>query len=184
MAFLKQRRKHSIIDGLPEPIKAAVDQMFQANFTFAEIADFINTQGYRISIASVHRYSKTLLATVQSLRMANESMRVIMEELAKYPMLDTTEGIIRLLSHQVFEAIQKTPEEKWGDINPVDLIGKATALVRAAGYKQRVDLQNQSVLDAGYDKVKYLVFEAMANEDPELYKAVSRFLAQKKSEPL
>ena len=182
MAIFKQRRKHSIIDKLPAELKDTVDQMCQTDFTYAEIADFIESQGFEISVSSVWRYASSLNATLQSLRMANENFRVIMEEVAKYPQLDTTEGIIRLLSHQVFEAIQKTPEDKWGDIDPVDLIRQASSLIRAAGYKQKTDLQNKSILEAGYEQVKTLVFEAMATENPELYKQVSKFLAAKQAD--
>ena len=42
--------------------------------------------------------------------MAQENFRVIMEEINKYPALDTSEGIIRLLSHNVLESIQNTSE--------------------------------------------------------------------------
>ncbi len=182
MSFFRQRRKHSIIDKLPSDLKAAVEQMMMNDFTYAEIADFIQSQGYEISVSSVWRHASTLNATVQSLRMASENFRVMMEEVAKYPQLDTTEGIIRLLSHQVFEAIVKQPEDKWADIDPADLIKQASALVRAASYKRNIDLKNASILEAGYEQVKVLVFEAMAQENPELYKQVSKFLESKKSE--
>lgn len=168
MGWNKQRRKHSIIDKLPNTLKDTVDQMCQTDFTYAEIVDFIKDAGYDISVSSVWRYASSLNASLQSLRMANENFRVIMDEVAKYPQLDTTEGIIRLLSHQVLDAIQKTPEEKWADVDPADLIKQSTALVRAASYKQKTDLQNKSILDAGYEQVKVLVFEAMARENPEL----------------
>lgn len=181
MALFKQRRKHGIIDKLPADIKDTVDQMCQADFTYAEIVDFIKDAGYEISVSSVCRYAKTLNASLQSLRMANENFRVIMDEVAKYPQMDTTEGIIRLLSHQVLDAVQNTPEEKWADIDPATLIKQSTALIRAASYKQKTDLANKSVLDAGYEQVKVLVFEAMSKEDPELYDQVSKFLEKQQN---
>ncbi len=182
MGWIKQRRKHSIIDKLPGTLKDTVDQMCQTDFTYAEIVDFIKGQGYDISASSVWRYASSLNASLQSLRMANENFRVIMEEVAKYPQLDTTEGIIRLLSHQMLTTIQQTPAEKWSEVDPADLIKQSTALVRAASYKQKTDLQNKSILDAGYEQVKVLVFEAMAQENPELYGQVSKYLETKKSE--
>lgn len=184
MEFFKQRRKHSIIDKLPADLKAAVEQMMMNDFTYAEIADYIQNHGHDISVSSVWRHASTLNASVQSLRMANENFRVMMEEVSKYPALDTTEGIIRLLSHRVFEAIQKTPEDQWEKIDPEALIKQAGALIRAASYKQHTDLKNKNILEAGYEQVKVLVFEAMAQENPELYKQVSRFLESKKSETL
>jgi hypothetical protein len=185
MAFFKQRRKHSIIDKMPANLKDTVEQMMQnPDFTYAEIADFIKEQGYDISVSSVWRYASSLNATLQSLRMSNENFPVMMEEIAKYPQLDTTEGIIRIMSHQMLDTIQKLPEEKMKDIDPVDLFRTATALTRAAAYKQKTDLQNKSILEAGYEQVKVLVFEAMAQENPELYAQFSKFLETKKTETL
>ena len=183
MAFLKQRRKHSLIDKLPTNLKDTVEQMMRTtDYTYAEIADFIRSQGFQSSISSVWRYASALNETVQTLNMAQENFRVMMEEIAKYPQLDTTEGIIRIMSHQMLDMIQKLPEEKLKEIDPVDLFRQATALTRAAAYKQKTDLANKSVLEAGYEQVKVLVFEAMAKENPDLYKQVSKFLEAKKSE--
>ena len=53
--------------------------------------------------------------------MAQENFRVIMEEINKYPALDTSEGIIRLLSHNVLESIQNTPEGKMEEHRPGSL---------------------------------------------------------------
>lgn len=177
-----KKRKHSKIDQLPGAIKDAVEQMMQANFTYAEIVNYLKQQGHPISISSVCRHAQNLNATLQTLRMAQENFRVIMEEVGKYPQLDTGEGIIRLLSHQVIEAINKTPEERWAAIDPEKLIRQATGLVRAASYKSNVDLKNKDILEAGFEQVKVLVFESMAKERPELYKEVAAYLNEKGGE--
>lgn len=173
------RRKHSKIDKLPEPLKDTVEQMMQSDFTYAEIADYIKKQGHEISITSIWRHASTLNATLQTLHMAQENFRVMMDEIARYPQLDTTEGIIRLLSHHVLEAIQKTSQDDWKDLDPLDLIKQASSLIKAASYKNNLDLRNKDILDAGLEQVKVLVFDAMAKERPDLYKEVSGFLASK-----
>lgn len=173
------RRKHSKIDKLPENLRCAVEQMMQANFTYAEIADYIKQSGFDISIASVYRHANTLNASIQSLRMAQENFRVIMEEVNKYPQMDASEGIIRLLSHQIFEAIRQQEPNKLASLDPEKLIREAAGLIRAAAYKSRTDIKNKDALEAGYEQVKVLVFEAMAKERPDLYKEVSAFLNAK-----
>lgn len=174
------RRKHSKIDALPDKLRDTVEQMMQqSSFTYAEIADYIKAQGYDVSISSVYRHASSLNATMRELHMAQENFRVIMDEINRYPQLDTTEGIIRLLSHQVLEAIHKTPEEAWTTIDPAKLIRQASSLVRAAAYKQNTDLKNKEILDAGFEQVKVLVFEAMSKERPELYEEVSKYLTEK-----
>lgn len=171
-----KNRKHSKIDKLPEEIKDTVEQMMQADFTYNEIADYIRDCGFEISTTSVWRHATNLNATVETLRMAQENFRVIMDEIARYPQLDTSEGIIRLLSHHVIEAINNTEEAHWKNIDPMKLIQQANALVRASSYKANMDIKNKDIMDAGLEQVKTLVFEAMARENPTLYTEVSQFL--------
>jgi len=107
----KHNRKHSIIDGLPCELKEAVDEMIKSNFTYHEIVDYIKSNGVSISISSVQRYASKLEVTLQSLRLAQENFRAIMEETEKYPNLDITDGIFRLLSSRILDAVNKMPEE-------------------------------------------------------------------------
>ncbi len=174
------RRKHSKIDKLPDNLRSVVEQMMmQPDVTYEEIANYIRDQGHDISITSVWRHANNLNATVQALRMTQQNFRVIMEEVAKYPQLDASEAIIRLLSHQVLEAIRQKAPGDLAKMDPEKLMREASALIRAAAYKSRVEIQNKDVLDAGLEKVKVLVFEAMEKDDPELYAKVSKFLAEK-----
>lgn len=175
----KKNRKHSKIDKLPADIKETVEQMMQADFTYAEIADYIRDCGFEISVTSVWRHATNLNATVETLRMAQENFRVIMDEIARYPQLDTSEGIIRLLSHHVLEAINNMDEEQWLNIDPIKLINQSNALIRAASYKNNMDLKNKDIMEAGMEQVKTLVFEAMARENPKLYAEVTKFLSEK-----
>lgn len=177
----RKRRKHSIIDKLSPELKATVEEMMKSDFTYQEIADYIKAQTEQpISVTSVWRYASALNESVETLRMAQENFRVIMEEINKYPALDTSEGIIRLLSHYVLESIQNTSEDKWQKLDPETLIKQATSLVKAASYKKNMDLKNENILNAGFEQVKSMVFEAMAKERPELYRDVAKFLDEKK----
>ncbi|MGL4548059.1 phage protein Gp27 family protein, partial [Eubacterium aggregans] len=81
----RKNRKHSKIDKLPEDIKSTVEEMMQADFTYAEIANYIRDCGFEISTSSVQRHAATLNATVESLRMAQENFRVIMDENCPVP---------------------------------------------------------------------------------------------------
>ena len=59
---------------------------------------------------------------------------------------------------------------------------QATSLVKAAAYKKNMDLKNEDILNAGFEQVKSMVFEAMARERPDLYKDVAKFLEEKRSD--
>lgn len=176
----KKNKKCSNIDRLPLDVKSTVEQMMcETTFTYKDIVEFVKSKGYQVSLSGVQRHATNLNETASNLRMAQENFRVIMDEINRYPQLDTTEGIIRLLSNYVLEAINSTPEERWKDLDPLKLIQQATSLTRAAAYKSKVDIGNKEMLDKGFDYVKVLVFEAMAKENPELYKQVTSYIDAK-----
>ena len=121
---------------------------------------------------------------VQMLNMAQENFRRMMDELDKYPDLDTTEAIIRLTSQNLLNALANTSEEDWQGVSIDKMLREANALVRAAAYKKRVEIQNQDTTEAGLDAVKSLVWQAMAKERPDLYRQVNEFLNSKKQDGL
>lgn len=176
----KKNRKHSIIDGLPSDLREAVDEMIKADFTYHEIVEYIRKNGVQISVSSVQRYAANLNETLQSLRLAQENFRAVMEETEKYKNLDVTDGILRLLSNQVFQAINNLSEEQ-AETDFETLMKNAVALTRAVAYKKKIDIDSQSVLENGADQFQSLIFEAMADENPELYKQVKNFIREKKS---
>ena len=55
----------------------------------------------------------------------------------------------------------------------------AIALTRAAAYKKNVDIKNKDLLENGADQFQSFIFEAMAAEEPELYKRVKKFVKSK-----
>lgn len=107
-----------------------------------------------------------------------------MSQMAKYPDLDTSEALIRLASHHVLNALTNLDEEQMKEV-PVDkLIRQTNALIRAGAYKKRIDIQSRENYENGLEAVKSLVFEAMAKDNPELYKQVNIYLTKKKNEGL
>ena len=94
-------RKHSKIDALDPALRETVEQMLLSGSTYSEIVDFLGANGVGISVASVCRYARAYQAEVQMLNMAQENFRRMMDELDKYPDLDTTEAIIRLTSQNL-----------------------------------------------------------------------------------
>ena len=177
----KKNRKHSIIDSLPSDLREAVDEMIKTDFTYHEIVEYIQKNGVEISISSVQRYASSLNQTLQSLKLAQENFRAVMEEPEKYKNLDVTDGILRLLSNQVFQAINNLPEEQAQEIDFETLMKNAVALTKAVAYKKKIDIDSQSVLENGADQFQNLIFEAMAEENPELYKQVKKFIKEKQS---
>lgn len=183
MSNRKRNRKHGKIDKLPPDLKSAVDMMLQGDFTYAEVADFIrDNAGVDISVTAVWRYTQSLNATVQSLRMAQENMRVIAEEMDRHPDLDTTEAIARLLSNQMIAAIQDMPQERWQEVSVDKLLSGATALMKAVGYKKGVDIKVQNVKETAFEAMKSELFNALAVDKPELYRQLAEYINSKEAE--
>ena len=170
------RRRHSIIDKLPAEIKETVDEMVRANFTYRDIVDYIKSTGNDISLASVGRYAANLNETVRSIRMAQENFRAIMEETERHPNLDATDGILCILSNQLLEAVNSLPEEQLQSADLNSLIKNSVALTKAVAYRKNIDLKNKDILETGVEQVKSMIFEAMAEKRPEMYKEVMDFI--------
>lgn len=174
-------RKHSKIDALPTDIKSAVEEMILGNYTYRDICNFVrDTANVTLSEAAVCRYAQGLNVTVQDLRLASENMRTLTEEMAKYPQLDTTEGIARLVSHKVLTAVRELNEDALKDVDPLKLLDRCTGLIRAVAYKNENDIKVKNLKDVAFESFKEEIFNAMAKEAPELYKQLVQFIAARK----
>ncbi len=132
-------RKHSKIDKFSPPLKDTVDEMIKSGAYYREIVEYIKSNGINVSVASVGRYAKNLMSTLDALRLSQENFRTIMEETEKYKNLDVTDGILRLLSNQVFQAINNLPKEQVREICFDTLMKNAVALTKATAYKKQID---------------------------------------------
>ena len=177
------KRKHSKIDKLPADIKEAVEQMILGDYTYRDVCDFVrDTANVTLSEAAVCRYAQGLNASVQEIRLASENMRALTEEMQKFPQLDTTEGIARLISHKVLQAVQQMDEIALKQADPLKLIEKATALIRAVSLKNSTDIKTANLKNVAFESFKEDIFDAMAKENPELYQAMVQFINSKSQE--
>lgn len=174
------KRKHSKIDALPSDIKEAVEQMIMGDYTYRDVCDFVrDTANVTLSEAAVCRYARGLNASVQEIRLVSENMRALTEEMQKFPQLDTTVGIARLISHKVLQAVQQMDEIALKEADPLKLIEKATALIRAVSVKNSADIRTASLKNVAFESFKEDIFDAMAKENPELYRSLVQFINSK-----
>ena len=173
-----RRRKHGIIDMLDPAIKSTVEEMIMsAQFTYKDIAQYISdTAGQNISQAAVCRYAKGLCESMEAIHIAQENFAAIMQQCAKYPDLDTTEGIVQIMSNLIMTAVQKLSEEDLNNADPVKLIKQATELIRAVSYKRSMDAKSKDISEAGYDAVKEKLFVGLERDNPALYKELADYL--------
>lgn len=184
MSEEKRRRSTGKVDRLPPELKDTVEQMLLTGCTYKEIVAFLKENGEEMSQMAVCTYAKKYLATVEMINVAQSNFSMLMDEMNRYPDLDTSEALIRLASHHVMNALTGVTEEQMKEVPIEKLIKETNGLIRAAAYKKRIEVQNRGAYETGLEAVKSLVFEAMAKEKPELYRQVSAFLASKKGDGL
>lgn len=105
-------------------------------------------------------------------------------ELEKYPEQDASEVLTRIVSHKLLTALVSKTDEEWNELRADRLLREISGVTRAVAYKKRVDMQNKDVVTAALDEVGASVFSALADEQPELYQKVARFIERKKAEGL
>lgn len=180
----RRRRSTGKVDRLPPELKDTVEQMLLTGATYKEIVQYLREHGEEMSQMAVCTYARKYLATVEMINVAQSNFSMLMDEMNRYPELDTSEALIRLTSHHVMNALTNMDEEAIKNVPPEKLIREASGLVRAAAYKKRIEVQNRESYEEGLEAVKAAVFEAMAKEKPELYREVSDYLNRKKKEGL
>lgn len=175
-------RSHPKINDFPDEVRNTVDEMIKAGFKYREIVEYVQNVGFEISYSSIQRYASRLNMSIQSLRLAQENFKSISLELDKYPNLDTTEGIIKIMSNIILDGVLKFDENDLQNTDPLKLMKQATELIRVAAYKKNLDLKNKDISEAGFDAVKDKFFKGLAQDNPELYKQLADYLDGKKSE--
>ncbi|RGG95730.1 DUF3486 family protein [Coprobacillus sp. AF16-47] len=174
-------RKHSKIDALPEDLKSAVEEMLLTGSTYSDIVQFLKDNEQSVSVAAVCRYARAFNANMEQLRMANENFKNMMDEINRYPELDTTEAIIRIASGNVFNRLANAEDADWDEVKLEKLLKETNGLIRATAYKKRIELQNKEIRDTAIDEMKGLMFQEMAKDNPDLYKSVVAYLNSKKN---
>ena len=178
----RRRRSTGKVDRLPPELKDTVEQMLLTGCTYKEIVAFLKANGEEMSQMAICTYARKYLATVEMINVAQSNFSMLMDEMNRYPDLDTSEALIRLASHHVLNALTNVDEEQMKEVPIEKLIKETNGLIRAAAYKKRIEVQNKENYEAGLEAVQSMVFETMAKDNPELYRKVSAYLNKKKSE--
>jgi hypothetical protein len=176
-------RKHSKIDTLPPEMKSTVEEMIlDGGVTYNEIVAYLEKAGYSLSVSSVCRYAQGYVQNLQTLQIAQANFRNMLDELDRYPDLDTTEALVRVASQNLMTALASKKDEDWSAVSVDKLMNQISGLTRAVAYKKRIELQNKNDLQAGTDDLKSQLWSTMAKEQPELYKQVAGYLERKNQE--
>lgn len=101
----RRRRSTGKVDRLPPELKDTVEQMLLTGCTYKEIVAFLKANGEEMSQMAICTYARKYLATVEMINVAQSNFSMLMDEMNRYPDLDTSEALIRLASHHVLNAL-------------------------------------------------------------------------------
>ena len=59
------------------------------------------------------------------------------------------------------------------------LMKNAVALTRAIAYKKKIDIDSKDVLENGAEQFQSMLYEVMADERPDLYREIKKYLKEK-----
>lgn len=180
----RKNRSRSKISQLPPEIRSTVDAMAQApaQFTYKDIRAYLAQQDVSISESAIGTYARELRANLESLMVAQETMRVMAETAAKVPEVDAVEIINRIAGQKMLQAVINKPEEEWTKVELDKLLREMNAMTKAVAYKQRIDQQNKTDVQAAADELKAQFFSALGAEYPDLYRQVVQILERKARE--
>lgn len=172
----KHTRRHYAVDKLPPEIRETIDEMIKADFTYKEIVDYVKLSGKSISISAIQRYASNLMQTLQNIRLSQANFRAIMETVKEYDDVDFTEPLTRLLCGQLLEKINSLSDKQLQEIGMESVIKSTVALTRAVAYKRNVEMKSQTVMEKCAEEFDGMMFQALANEKPELYREIQKFV--------
>ena len=180
----RKNRSRSKISQLPPEIRSTVEAMSlaPAQFTYKDIRAYLAQQEVSISESAIGTYARELRANLESLTVAQETMRVMMETAAKVPEMDAVEIINRIAGQKMLQAVINKPEEEWTEVGLDKLLREMNAMTKAVAYKQRIDQQNKTDAQAAADELKAQFFSALGTEHPDLYRQVVQILERKSRE--
>lgn len=174
---MNRKRRKYVVEKLEPEIKEKVDEMIRNNSTYNDIVEYIKSTGNSVSKSAIQRYASSLIQTLQTLRIINENFRAITEETEIYNNIDFGEPLLRILSNQLLGNMGQLPESQSMDIN--EITRNAVALTRAIAYKKKIDLQNKSTLENGLEQFESMIFEALKDEKPQLYRELKKYLDER-----
>jgi hypothetical protein len=112
----RRRRSTGKVDRLPPELKDTVEQMLLTGCTYKEIVAFLKVNGEEMSQMAICTYARKYLATVEMINVAQNNFSMLMDEMNRYPDLDTSEALIRLAREEGVQIPSSRPFCATGDL--------------------------------------------------------------------
>lgn len=170
-----RRRVHGKIEELPQEVRLCVDGMLaDTRYTYKDIAEYLEEQGYKLSLMAVFRYAQRSNGVAQRIIEAQEQTKAIIDVIRQNPEVDYTEGALQMLASGLTQKMAAAGEEI--DSMPVDKAAKVLiSLSRTKSYKDKIYTELSEKKQIALDEFRSRVFNEIAEQDPLLAERLCRF---------
>ena len=171
---MKNNRRHSKIDKLPESVVVAVnDAIVNKRKTYKEIEEWLKADGYDISQASVQRYGKNFLAKLERITAAREQAKTIIETSSgmKTEMSEATSTV----AFQLLMDMLINTDSKDIDKNTLNAIKTLAALERSTVSREKLKMSYDKGVKEASERIKRQMQEELRNY-PELIEQMYKII--------
>lgn len=169
----KQNRRHCLIDDYPDELKEAIHRAIARKVKYKDITDMINKAGKKISLGTVGKYAKNFNDKLESIEIAKEQARALIETSAGLKM-DLAEATTMASLQLLFNMLINT-EDGEIDSNTLSAIKAAATLERSAVSRERLKMQYEDGVDSAAGKIKEQL-SAELKGNPELMEQLNKIV--------
>lgn len=159
------KRSHSKVAKLPDEIRAAVDRQIMAGVEYQEIADYINTMGTQVSRSSVNRYGQKFMARMETLRLAREQAKIVVESAKDDPALEMVEAANQMAVQVILERLIDMEDIK--EAKSTEVMKALALLERSATNRERLKLEAKRKADEAVKTIEAAATAGRRNLDPD-----------------
>lgn len=165
---MADNRSHGKIDSLPDRLKKQVEGKLLAGDTYEEIAAYLKENGEDVHFSSVGRYGRKFLNKFESVRVATEYARLLVEDNVDRPATEIHEANNLLASQLIMQALVDDgmdPEER------SDLIRSIASLQRAHVSNENLKLKarkERGAVHTAMELLKDKVYEELGELYPDI----------------
>lgn len=176
-----KRSRHKV-STFPKELIEAINKKLVEGKTYEEITEFINEKGFEIGKSSVGRYGKDFLSKLESLKVAKEQARALVEEVSDRPATEMHEAANQMAIQLIIELFMKGNFEEVDDINKLAGVFKSlSALEKSAVAREKLKFDVDKGVRAAFERIKAELREELA-QDEALYLRMLKLLEKVKSE--
>lgn len=162
---MAKNRSHSKVAKLPDELRAAVDRQIMAGATYQQITGYLNEMGTKVSLSSVGRYGQKFMSRMETLRLAREQAKIVVESAKDDPALELVEAANQMAVQVILERLIDMEDIK--EAKSTDVMKALALLERSATNRERLKLEAKRKADEAVKTIEAAATAGRRNLDPD-----------------